>query len=172
MTPVKNLIAAVHGRLDRAGGFLPALVLRILLAWEYGESGIEKWRGENWFEYIHDRFPWPFSAIPTEISWALATSAEILGAIALLVGFATRFTAAVLIVLTVVAIYAVHWPADWGTLGELLQGYSISDRGFGNYKLPLIFIVMLLPLLFLGAGRASVDHWLRKRYGPSPWGQV
>lgn len=157
-------IARSHAWLDRAGAWLPALALRALLAWEYGEAGISKWRGENWFSYIQDDFPWPFSVIPADISWFMATWAEILGAVALLAGFATRFTSAVLIVLTIVAIHAVHWPADWSTLGELLKGYAISDDGFGNYKLPLIFMIMLLPLLFTGAGRASVDHWIARRY--------
>jgi putative oxidoreductase len=43
---------------------------------------------------------------------------------------------------------------------DLLKGYAISDKGFGNYKLPLLFSVMLLPLVFNGAGRLSVDHLL------------
>jgi len=67
-----------------------------------------------------------------------------------------------LIILTIVAIAAVHWPESWSTLGELWQGYAISDKGFGNYKLPLILLIMLLPLMFNGAGRLSVDHWMGK----------
>jgi len=31
-----------------------------------------------------------------------------------------------LMVLTVVAIAAVHWPAQWHTLAELWQGYTIT----------------------------------------------
>ena len=42
-------------------------------------------------------------------------------------------------------------------LAQLAQGYAISDKGAGNYKLPLIFLVMLWPLIFHGAGRFSVD---------------
>ncbi len=159
-----GLVERVHGALDSVGSFLPQLGLRVLLAWEYGESGIVKWRGENWFAYIQEDFPFPFNVVPVEISWAMATWAEILGAIALLVGFATRFFSATLIILTIVAIAAVHWPDDWSSIGELLRGYAISDDGYGNYKLPVIFIVMLLPLVFTGAGKASVDHWIRKRY--------
>lgn len=152
-------------RLDAVGAWLPPLVLRVLLAWEYGESGVAKWRGENWFGYIQDQFLFPFNLVPPGISWALATWTEIVGALLLLVGLATRFVALALIGLTVVAIGAVHWPDQWGSIGELLQGYAISDDGHGNYKLPVIFLVMLLPLLFSGAGRASVDHWLQRRWG-------
>jgi len=66
-------------------------------------------------------------------------------------------------VLTIVAIAAVHWPAHWSSLAELALGYSISDHGHGNYKLPLIYLVALLPLLLGGAGRLSLDALLRRK---------
>lgn len=92
----------------------------------------------------------------------MATFFEIVGAAALVLGLATRFFSVSLIILTIVAIASVHWPDSWNTLSELWQGYAISDKGFGNYKLPLLLLIMLLPLLFNGAGRLSVDHWLDK----------
>jgi len=61
-------------------------------------------------------------------------------------------------VLTIVATAAVHWPADWSTLAELAQGYAISNKGYGNFKLPVIFLAMLIPLLFMGAGKISFDN--------------
>lgn len=146
------------------GEWLPQLALRLILAWEFGEAGFEKLHGSNWFADIS--FPFPFNLLPPDFSWALATFFEIAGAFALAIGLATRFFSISLIILTVVAIAAVHWPADWSTLSELLTGYRISDSkgdGFGNYKLPVLFIVMFLPLLFSGAGKASVDYWIRSR---------
>ena len=71
--------------------------------------------------------------------------AELIAPLLLLLGLGTRFAAFVLMILTVVAIAAVHWPAHWSSLAELAQGYSISDRGYGNYKLPLIYLVAALP---------------------------
>jgi putative oxidoreductase len=88
-------------------------------------------------------------------------SAELLGAIALLIGLGTRLSALVLIVVTVVATAAVHWPADWSSLSELAQGYAITNKGHGNFKLPLIYLVALLPLLLQGAGKLSVDALLK-----------
>ena len=91
---------------------------------------------------------------------------EIVGAFALVFGLATRFFTTSLIILTIVAIASVHWPEHYTTFGNLLKGYRIIDAdndGFGNYKLPLMYIVMFLPLLFGGAGKASVDYWLSKR---------
>ena len=149
--------------LNQLGEWLPQLFLRFILAWEFGEAGLQKLHGSNWFADIS--FPFPFNLLPPDISWGMATYFEIIGAFALLFGIATRFFSLTLIILTIVAIAAVHWPADWSTLSELFTGYRITDKsgdGFGNYKLPLLFLVMLLPLLFSGAGKLSVDYWLRK----------
>jgi putative oxidoreductase len=41
----------------------------------------------------------------------------------------------------------------------------ITSRGSGNFKLPLLFIIMLLPLVFYGGGRISFDHLLLKMTG-------
>lgn len=159
---MKPLIA-VRDFLDKIGAWLPQLALRLLLAWEYGEAGMTKWRGQNWFGHVQEKFLFPFNQVPPEVSWALATWTEIIGAILLVIGLGTRFVSVALIGLTIVAIGAVHWPDQWSSIGELLRGYVISDQGHGNFKLPVIFLVMLLPLLFWGAGKASVDHWIRTR---------
>ncbi|KFN41334.1 DoxX family protein [Arenimonas oryziterrae] len=156
---------ALTERLDGVGDWLAPLGLRLLLAWEFWESGIEKYRGENWFADIQSSFPFPFNHVPANISWGMATWFEILGALALLFGLGTRFFAFSLLVLTMVATAAVHWPADWMSLSELAKGYAISNEGFGNFKLPLIFAVMLLPLVFRGAGCFSLDALLAKSIG-------
>lgn len=158
-----GLYQLIIHRLNQLGEWLPQLFLRFILAWEFGEAGFEKLHGSNWFADIS--FPFPLSVLPPDISWGIATWFEIIGAFALAFGFATRFFSLSLIILTIVAIAAVHWPAEWGTLSELLTGYRITDKagdGFGNYKLPLLFLVLLLPLLFSGAGKLSVDYWLQK----------
>jgi putative oxidoreductase len=154
----------VRSKLNDFGSWLPQLALRLLLAWEFGEAGFEKLHGTNWFADIS--FPFPFSLLPPDVSWGIATFFEILGAFALAFGIATRFFSLSLIILTVVAVAAVHWPEHWGSVTELFKGYRIIDEnedGFGNYKLPLLFIVMLLPLLFSGAGKVSIDYWIRSK---------
>lgn len=144
-------------RVEGVGHWLAPLGLRVLLAWEFFEAGREKLQGQNWFADLGDKFPLPFSLLGANVNWTVATWMELLGSIALLIGFGTRYAAAALWVLTVVAIYAVHWPSDWSSLSELWQGYAISDQGFGNYKLPLIYLAMLLPLMLNGGGRFSLD---------------
>ena len=58
----------------------------------------------------------------------MATYFEIIGAFALFLGLETRFFSLSIIILTIVAIAAVNWLADWGALPELLTGYRISDK--------------------------------------------
>jgi putative oxidoreductase len=159
---------ALTERLDGVGDWIAPLGLRLLLAWEFWEAGIEKYRGENWFGSIQSDFPFPFNVIPPDLSWTIATWFELGGAIALLVGLGTRFFAFNLFVLTMVATASVHWPMNWQTLQDLAMGYAISDKGFGNFKLPLIFAVMLLPLIFKGAGKFSLDALVAAGAGTAP----
>jgi putative oxidoreductase len=159
-----TIYSSIRSKLDSIGTWLPQLGLRLILAWEFGEAGFEKLHGENWFANI--TFPFPFNVLPPDFSWNLSLTFEIIGAFALALGIATRFFTISLIVLTIVAIAAVHWPSEWHTISDLLTGYRITDSkgdGFGNYKLPLLYIVMFLPLLFSGAGKASIDYLIRTK---------
>ena len=168
MTKLFSYWLQIRQLLENSGQWVATLLLRLILAWEFYEAGIMKLNGENWFSHVQDKFPFPFNVISTDISWFLATWFEILGGIGLALGLFTRFWSVSLIVLTLVAIAGVHWPAEWNSLAELAQGYAISDKGFGNFKLPLIFFVMFIPLLLQGAGKLSLDHYLfayfKKRY--------
>lgn len=155
--------APLMSRVDGVGQWLAPLGLRVLLAWEFFEAGREKLQGSNWFADLGDKFPLPFSLLGADLNWTMATWTELAGAVALLLGLGTRYVAAALWVLTVVAIYAVHWPSEWSSLSQLWQGYAISNEGFGNYKLPLIYLAMLLPLMLGGAGRFSLDGLISMR---------
>lgn len=154
---------------DWLGVWLPGLLLRLILAWEFGEAGWAKWHGENWFAELH--FPFPFNLLPADVNWNIAMSFELLGALALILGMFTRFFSLSLMVVTLVAIASVHWPEHWIDLSTLWIGYRFEDvdgDGLGNYKLPLLYLVMLLPLLCNGAGRLSVDACLSKVWKNRP----
>jgi putative oxidoreductase len=150
MTAALHFYFGLTGWLERTGTWLAPFALRLLLAFEFGEAGFEKFRGDNWFAGIQDQFPFPFSVMPAGLSWFLATWSELLGAAALVVGLGTRFFSAALIILTVVAWMAVHAG----------NGYNVCDSGF---KLPLIYLVLFVPLLLNGSGKLSLDHWLAAR---------
>ena len=154
-------------RLEGLGSYLAPLGLRLIMAWEFGEAGFEKLRGDNWFSHVQENFPFPFSVVSTDLSWFMATWFEIVGAFALLLGLFTRFFAFSLLILTFVATAAVHWPDSWSTLGELWQGYAISDKGAGNFKLPLLFALMLFPLVLNGGGKLSLDYLLGRALLPA-----
>lgn len=158
---VRETYANTVNRLDALAATVPPLFLRLMLAYEFGEAGWMKLHSENWFADL--AFPFPFGLLPPGINWWLVTGFETVGAVALAMGLATRFFSFALMVLTVAAIASVHWPSEWSSLAELLQGYSITDRGHGNYKLPLMYLVMFLPLLFGGAGTLSLDAWIAGR---------
>lgn len=136
------------------------LSLRLLIAYEFLESGLEKLSGNNWFADL--RFPFPFNMLSADMNWTLAMGLEIIAPIALILGFATRFFSFSLLILTLVAIIAVHLPTEWHSLAELWRGYAITDQGYGNYKLPLMYVLMLISLLFSGSGQLSVDAYLTK----------
>lgn len=158
-----NALTRTFNQVDHLGSWTADLPLRLFLAWEFFESGLEKFNGSNWFGDLQGSFPFPFNALPAELNWQLSMWAELLLPLLLLIGLGTRLASAGLMVVTVVAIAAVHWPSQWSSLAELAQGYAITDQGYGNFKLPLIYLVALLPLLLKGSGRMSLDHWLKAR---------
>lgn len=151
MDKLIDLIDYAFEKLNLVGEYLPMLAIRALIAYEFFEAGLEKFRGENWFAQIQSQFPFPFNLINTDVSWFLATWSELLGSVAILIGFATRFSALSLIILDIVAWYSVHAGS----------GYNVCSSG---YKLPLMYLVLLLPLLFMGPGKASLDYFIARKY--------
>lgn len=143
-----------------APGLAP-LLPRLLLAYEFGEAGLEKLNGNNWFADLI--FPFPVNLLPVDLSWTMTTWLELIAPALLILGLATRLFSLALMFLTVIAIAAVHWPAQWHSLAELWKGYAVTDEGYGNYKLPLMYLLMLASLTLSGSGSLSVDAWLKSR---------
>ncbi|MBD3671364.1 MAG: DoxX family protein [Gammaproteobacteria bacterium] len=150
MSGLIQALNLANARLALAGEYIAGLALRLFLAWEFGESGVTKFMGSNWFAEIQDDFPFPFNIIHTDISWFLATWSELLGMVLLVIGLGTRYISIALFILTLVAWYAVHTG----------YGYNVCSNG---YKMALIYCVALIPLITTGPGRLSLDHWLAKR---------
>lgn len=158
LTTFNNLWLPIKSRLNAAGHWLPPLFLRVLLFWEFYEAGVGKLKGENWFSSILNNFPPGFNKLDADTLWLMAAWGETVFAVLLVLGLFTRFAAFSLIIISTVALYAVHWPESYDSLSQLWQGYAITNEGYGNFKLPLIFIVMLMPLVFSGGGKLSLDY--------------
>lgn len=150
---LKNQITAM---LDPAGDWVALLPIRLLIGYEFSKAGFMKLNGNNWFANVQDNFLFPFNVIPVEVSWFMATWAEILGGLAIIIGLFTRFWAFSLIVVSIVAISAVHWPDDWSSLAELWKGYAITNKGFGNFRVPLLFIAMMFHCCSLALANSAL----------------
>lgn len=158
--------------LEPPGNWIALLPIRLLMGYEFYKAGIGKFRASDswygdapsWFVGSVDKFPFPVSLLSADMNWFMVTWLEILGGLALFLGLFTRFWAFSLLVVTVVAIAGVHWPEDWNSLAELWKGYAVSNKGFGNFRIPLLFAAMLFPLIFLGAGKLSLDSLISKRF--------
>lgn len=135
---------------EDCGKGISMLALRLFAAYEFGEAGLAKWRGENWFADIRDAFPFPFDLLPAGLSWNLAMGAELVVPVLLVLGLLTRLGALALMILTAVAWYAVHAG----------NGYNVCDNG---YKMVFIYLLLLLPLLLQGAGKYSLDYLLFRK---------
>src|SRR6056297_3114870 len=146
MNSLTELYDRLTDRLRAAGDWLAPLGLRLLLAYEFYSAGTMKAGIDGtpgWF--ANKAFPAPFDWFPAGMNWTMVTWTEILAGLALMLGLFTRFFAFSLVVVTTIAIVSTHWPASWDSLGELWKGYAVSDDGFGNFRIPMLFLAMLLP---------------------------
>jgi putative oxidoreductase len=166
MTALIERYDRLTDRLRSAGDWIAPLGLRLLLGYEFFSAGVRKLGAEGVPGWFADKaFPLPFDLLPAGLNWAMVTWTEILAAVALMLGLFTRFAAFSLFVVTTVAVVSTHWPESWTSLGQLWEGYSVSrvveDGEFrGNFRIGLLFLTMLLPLVFMGGGTLSLDHAL------------
>lgn len=125
---------------------IPLLLMRLVLAYGFYGPAMEKIKDvgaiADWFKSMEMPMP--------TINAYLATYTELFGFIFLTLGFATRFISIPLIITMIVAIKTVHWA----------NGFNASDNG---YEIALYYMIMLITLFFMGAGRISVDYFIGKK---------
>ena len=180
---------AIFPRLQYADGLAP-LALRLYLVPIFWVAGTTKLGGiENtiaWFGNPDWGLGLPFPALMAY----LAAYTEVIGAVLLALGLATRWISVPLMVTMLVAVFAVHWPNGWAAIAdsnvdevaarldnarEILQengnyGWLTEKGGFvilnNGIEFAVTYLVMLLALLFSGGGRyVSVDYWLARWNG-------
>lgn len=188
MCLIQNYYRLHNGLFDRLKHLdgLPSLLIRLYLVpvfWMAGTNKIDfstfmPYDGVvSWFASLN--FP-----LPTLMAF-LAGWIEILGAILLAVGLATRWIAIPLLITMLIAALAVHWDNGWLAIAstndpdvsarlskarELLQEHGNYDwlTGKGNFvilqngiEFAATYFIMLLSLLFVGGSRYfSLDYWL------------
>jgi len=87
---------------------------------------------------------------------ALVIVSDFLGALALVLGFLTRFSAAAAGAVMLGAMVLVHLPNGF------FMNWGGAARGEG-YEFHVLALAMAASLVILGGGRASADAWLSRR---------
>ncbi|WP_409275917.1 DoxX family protein [Neobacillus sp. SCS-31] len=124
-----------------------ALILRVVLGFLFFYHGLVKFQGgiENtvgWFDSI---------GIPGFMAYVVAL-VELLGGIALIIGFATKIVSVLFVVLMIGAIVSVKFAV--GLLG---------NGQMAGYELDLAFMAMAAALAFTGSNLYSVDSLFNKK---------
>lgn len=124
-----QLLTRLQGWLDmtRKVDFLGPLALRLYLAPVFWVAGTNKLDGMdnviNWFGNPDWGLGLPFPAL---MAW-LAVSTEVLGGIALLVGFATRWFCIPLMIQMIVAATMVHWHNGWQAVADPMSPFANAN---------------------------------------------
>lgn len=115
---------------SRAIDFLGPLALRLYLAPVFWIAGVEKVTGfDNIVEWFGNS-EWGLGLPAPALLAFLATSAEVLGAIFLLVGFAVRWISIPLMATMIVAAVTVHWGNGWQAIASAKAPFAADSLGF------------------------------------------
>ncbi len=143
-----GLLARADGFLGRLPWSVAALALRVFPASVFFASGRTKVEGfaiadSTWFLFQHE---YALPLIPSDWAAVMATLAEHILPVLLVLGLGTRFAALALLVMTL-TIQIFVYPSAWQTHG--------------------LWAACLLALIAQGPGRWSLDHLLgRARQAP------
>jgi putative oxidoreductase len=186
---VTNLGLWAHEKLNNTRKLeaIAPLALRVYLFFPLWMAGTRKWANFEDTAAWFGNADWGLGLPAPMLLAFLATWTEILGAIFLLVGFATRYVALPLMVTMIVAIFTVHWDSGWFAIADGGADAGIAERmaaarsilqEHGNYawltakgnfvilnngiEFGVTYLIMLLSLFFTGAGKVSLDYWIDK----------
>lgn len=124
------------------------LVFRCWVAWVFFASGLTKIKTWSSTVYLfEDEYNVPI--LPPEIAAYLATGAELILPVLLVLGLLGRFAALGLFVLNIVAV--VSYP------------YLHTIEGAGGYWQHFFWGAMLWTLFIFGPGKLSLDQWIANK---------
>jgi len=134
------------------------LLLRLWVGYEFGSAGwikLQDLTPPSWFIGLH--FPFPNSLLNPSANWGVAGLLESLLGLALIFGVFSRLASWMLIYITYVAIYSVHFDLGWAGWNQIE-----TEQGLG-FKVPLMLGLMLFTVISQGPGRFSIDHLCAQR---------
>lgn len=144
----RNAITESIDKAIRLLGYLTPLfdlVIRLWVArvfWKSGLTKIKSWDSTlTLFEYEYS-----VPLLPANVAAVLATGAELLFPVLLLLGVASRFSALSLFILNYVAVI------------------SYPDISYAGIKDHMLWGTMLAVIFFHGPGLLSADHFLRRKF--------
>ena len=139
-----------------------ALPLRLIVGFGFFIHGYVKFaRGPGSFTGILAALNMPF---PELLAWATIVI-EIVGGLSVALGFFVPVFAIPMIVVLLVAIFAVHLPNGFSSIK--LEAVTDAGAHFGQpgYETDLLYIAAIVALLLMGSGPLSLDRWLVARLG-------
>lgn len=127
-------IDAIVARIAETTAFLPSLLLRLYLAPVFWIAGTNKLAH---FDSTVEWFGNPDWGLGLPMPWlmaALATATEIIGAILLLLGLATRYVTPPLMITMLVAAVTVHWKNGWQAVADSSSAFASEKLGFLQFE--------------------------------------
>lgn len=123
------------------------LILRIAIGLVFLLHGLSKFGvlGDGNLQQTGAMFTGMNMPLPS-VTAPLVATIEVIGGVALLLGFGTRFASIPLVVIMLVAIFAVKLPN------------GLNPVGRGGYELDLVILAGLLVLLLLGSGPLALER--------------
>lgn len=99
------------------------------------------------------QFPELFGLSPM-VNLILATTAEFLASIFIILGFKTRWASIPLIVTMAVAAFKIHWDDAF---------FAMNANGGASKEFAMIYLIGFLSIGFLGSGNFSIDTLFKKK---------
>lgn len=125
------------------GKDINALILRLVLGFSmFYAHGLGKWSAL--FGSGEIQFPDPLG-VGVTLSLSLAVFAEVICALLIVLGLFTRLALIPLIITMGVAAFIFH-----------------SGDPFGKIELPMIYFFGYIAIIFIGPGRFSLDHYIKR----------
>lgn len=110
----------------------------------------------------HEMFGDPIG-LGSQLSLWLVTFAELVCAILVLAGAATRFAAVPVVIAMSVAAFVAHGSDPWTMQEAAMRFFSGASKSWASKQPALMFASVFLALVFTGAGRYSVDALIARK---------